>query len=78
MINCKESTILTLKKELDHIGMKEAFNLWLHKLFCRFCKEFAKQSTWINQMAHKLEIKAAFSEKEKEVLKSELKTRMNA
>lgn len=75
MINCKESTLLTIKKEHGPIGVKASFDLWMHQLFCKFCKKFAKQSSWINEMAKKLGANASFSESEKSALRTEIKTR---
>ena len=47
--NCKQATLLSLKKEEQQLSFKEHFQLGIHLLFCDACKQFIKQSQLINK-----------------------------
>ena len=47
--NCKKATLLLIKKEHKKISFKERISLSYHLLFCKPCRQFGKQSQFINQ-----------------------------
>ena len=47
--NCKEATLISLKKEQGKITIKERIKLSIHLLYCDACKQFIKQSAIINK-----------------------------
>jgi len=56
MISCKEAGQLSLHREERPLGMKQALQLRIHLLICRFCRAFVRQSRWINQVVGKLDM----------------------
>lgn len=50
VLNCKQATILALKKEEGKISISERIKLSYHLLYCRFCRRFVKQSSVINHI----------------------------
>ena len=50
VFNCKQATLLSLKKEEGKITFRESVLLWYHLLYCKFCKRFTKQSAIINKL----------------------------
>lgn len=43
MISCKQATYLHEKRKEGKIDAMERFGLWVHLLYCRFCKLFILQ-----------------------------------
>jgi hypothetical protein len=52
--NCKQATLLSLKKEEGKASVKERIQLWIHLCFCVFCRRFVQQSQHINHALHHL------------------------
>jgi hypothetical protein len=52
--NCKQATLLSLKKEEGRASVKERIQLWVHLLYCVFCRRFVQQSKHINHAMHHL------------------------
>jgi hypothetical protein len=50
VFNCKQATLLSLKKEEGKITFWESIKLWYHLLYCKYCKRFTKQSAIINKL----------------------------
>ena len=50
VFNCKQATLLSLKKEAGKISIFERVKLFYHLLYCSPCKRFVKQSSVINQI----------------------------
>jgi hypothetical protein len=50
VFNCKQATLLSLKKEEGKISIIEKLKLSYHLLYCSSCKRFVKQSSTINQI----------------------------
>ncbi len=73
MINCKESTQLTIKKEESKLTLREKLELSFHLLICKYCKAFSKQNSWVNSMSEKLNVQDSFSNAEKEAMDATLK-----
>lgn len=53
MINCKETTILVVKKEAGLLSARERLRLAIHLMICKYCRWFSRQNKIINKMAHK-------------------------
>ncbi len=49
--NCKEATLLSLKKEEVELSLPAKLKLLLHLVYCASCRRFAKQSVTITQLA---------------------------
>lgn len=47
MINCRNATMLTAKKEEGKLNFAENIKLTLHISMCSFCRRFEKQSRTI-------------------------------
>ena len=50
VLDCKQATLLSLKKEAGEITFTEKIKLFYHLLFCVFCRRFVKQSSIINHL----------------------------
>ena len=50
VFNCKQATLLSIKKEEGKISMFEKVKLFYHLLYCSYCRRFAKQSSIINHI----------------------------
>jgi hypothetical protein len=48
VLNCKQATLLSLKKEEGRISFMENIKLQYHVLYCKYCRRFIKQSAVIN------------------------------
>ncbi len=44
VFNCKQATLLSLKKEEGKASLKERVALWYHLLYCDSCRRFVVQS----------------------------------
>jgi hypothetical protein len=49
VFNCKQATILSLKKEEGKISLNERLKLSDHLLYCKVCRNFIRQSHDINR-----------------------------
>ncbi len=52
--NCKQATLISLKKEEGKITIADRIKLSIHLLFCDACKRFIKQSGLINKAMQQL------------------------
>ncbi len=52
--NCKQATLVALKKEEGKSTLGERARLFVHLLFCDACKQFIKQSALINKAMQRL------------------------
>lgn len=52
--NCKQATLISLKKEEGKITISERLKLSIHLLFCDACKRFIKQSGLVNNAMQQL------------------------
>ncbi len=50
--NCKQATLLVLKKKEQRLSIAERASLFIHLLFCDPCKRFVKQSDFIDHSLH--------------------------
>jgi len=50
VFNCKQATLLSLKKEGKSISVPERIKLLYHLLFCDSCRNFIKQSSLITRL----------------------------
>ncbi len=73
MINCKESTRLSLKKEQKKISLRERIMLSFHHLMCKYCRIFDRQSAWIARVSSTLHISESFSDEEKAHIEMKMK-----
>ena len=48
--NCKQATLLSLKREEGKITMPERVKLTYHLFYCSSCRHFVKQSSMINHI----------------------------
>lgn len=49
MISCDESTNLISKKQDSRLNLLEKFQLWMHLMFCKFCRRYDKQIELIDR-----------------------------
>ena len=49
--NCKEATLLSMKKEEEGLSFSSRMKLYLHLLYCASCRRFVKQSAIITTIA---------------------------
>ncbi len=47
--NCVEASTLALKNEEEKLTFRQKFEMKFHILFCKCCKNFAKQSPMIDE-----------------------------
>ncbi len=73
MINCKESTRLTIKKEENKLTLREKIELSFHLMICKYCRAFNVQSNWINGISKNLNANDKFSDSEKAELEASMK-----
>jgi hypothetical protein len=52
--NCREATLLSIKREEGNITLHERVKLWYHLLACDPCRDFIRQSAQINQAGKNL------------------------
>lgn len=50
VFDCKQATLLSLKKEEGKITIPERVKLFYHLLYCVYCRRFVKQSSVINHI----------------------------
>jgi hypothetical protein len=50
VFNCKQATLLSIKKEEGKISIFERVKLFYHLLYCIYCRRFVKQSSIINHI----------------------------
>lgn len=50
VFNCKQATLLSLKKEEGKISIIERVKLFYDLLYCSYCRRFVKQSSIINHI----------------------------
>ncbi|MDN3654837.1 hypothetical protein QWZ08_04305 [Ferruginibacter paludis] len=50
VFDCKQATLLSLKKEGGKITIMERVKLFYHLLYCVYCRRFEKQSSIINHL----------------------------
>ena len=50
VFNCKQATLLALKKEEGKISIAERVKLFYHLSYCSYCRNFVKQSSIINHI----------------------------
>jgi hypothetical protein len=53
--NCKQATLLIIKKKEQRLSIVEKVRLFVHLLFCDPCKRFVKQSEIIDHSLHNCE-----------------------
>ena len=54
MYNCKEATLLIVKREQEQLSLLARFKLYYHLLNCGVCRSFQAQSMFINSLTHKI------------------------
>ncbi|MFN0080924.1 MAG: hypothetical protein ACKVOM_00260, partial [Ferruginibacter sp.] len=47
--NCVEASLLALREKEEKITLKQKFEMKFHIFFCKCCKNFAKQSSQMDQ-----------------------------
>lgn len=52
--NCKQATLLSLKKEEGKLSLMESLKLSYHLLHCDPCQKFIEQSHQINQIGEQV------------------------
>lgn len=70
--NCKEATLLLVKKEEKKLPFFAQLKLWMHRVYCASCRRFIKQSEQITGIA--ANYKSAISHTPTGVLTVEKKT----
>jgi hypothetical protein len=50
LLSCRSSTELMAKAEVVPLTLKEQFLLWFHKMNCRTCRDYEKQSDVIGRV----------------------------
>ncbi|WP_394766908.1 hypothetical protein [Ferruginibacter sp.] len=50
VLDCKQATLLSLKKEEGKASISERVKLFYHLLYCIYCRRFVKQSSIINHI----------------------------
>lgn len=70
MISCDQSTYLISKKQDGKLNLKEKFQLWMHLMFCKFCRRYDKQIEIIDSTIKTVQLKTnkKLTAKEKEEL----------
>ena len=72
MISCKEASMLSVKKIEGKVNPKQRLTLWIHHKMCVLCRAFDKQSNWIARASRKISANEAFSNQEKDRMRSTL------
>ncbi len=54
MYNCREATLLIVKREQGKISLFERFRLYYHLLHCGVCRSFQTQSMVINRLTARI------------------------
>lgn len=66
MINCRDATLLTAKKEEGKLGFVENIQLRIHISMCSFCKRFEKQARTIASESKGVSAEGELSESAKQ------------
>lgn len=66
MINCKDATLLTAKREEGKLSMVESIKLSMHLSMCSFCRRFDKQARTIASESKDVMAEAELSESAKQ------------
>jgi len=74
VFNCKQATLLSLKKEERKLSFFESMKLAYHLLYCQPCKKFIQQSRLINRVGE--EVSQSLSNRPPFRLSEETKQRM--
>jgi hypothetical protein len=53
-ISCQDATYLEERRREGKITFSSRFALWLHLLYCRFCKRFVRQSDLIKKYTRQM------------------------
>lgn len=69
-VSCKEATLDILKKEQAELGFLGGLKLSLHFSLCSICKEFARQSSFINTQLRNLKHEIKYTPDEISQLKA--------
>ena len=72
-ITCKEATYLIVKKEDGKLGLSKRMELFVHLLYCSFCKLFKKQNNILSKAVAGSKSDINLSQAEKTTLKELLK-----
>lgn len=54
LYNCKEATLLIVKREQRRLSLLARLKLYYHLLHCGVCRSFQTQSMFINDLTHKI------------------------
>ncbi len=73
MVNCKEATFLTAKKEDGLLSFMESIKLTMHTSMCSFCKKFENQISQIGKESKQIRAENNLSESTKEKIENMLK-----
>jgi hypothetical protein len=52
VISCKQATLLHEKMKEGKLDAPERFGLWIHLLYCKFCKRFIQQMQKLEASMH--------------------------
>lgn len=75
LINCRQATSLDELRQEGKISFPNRFALWLHLLYCSFCKRFIKQSSLLAKYTGELSKSHknfTISDERKEIMKRAL------
>ncbi len=73
MVNCKEATFLTAKKEEGALSFMESIKLAMHTSMCSFCKKFENQTSQIGKESKQIRAEENLSSTAKEKIDKALK-----
>jgi hypothetical protein len=54
-IGCKQATFLHEKMVEDKLALSESIGLRIHLTYCRFCRQFVKQTKALAQWVHTMQ-----------------------
>lgn len=74
VFDCRQATLLALKKEERKISPAERIRLWYHLLYCDVCRRFIRQSAEMNQAGRHFH--KTLSDNPSHILSPESKERM--
>ncbi|MEO7444802.1 MAG: hypothetical protein ABIT96_11575 [Ferruginibacter sp.] len=67
MLNCKEATLLVIKKEQGKLGLMNRLSLSFHLFLCKYCRWFSRQSSLINHLAKENTPSSLSKEEQREI-----------
>ncbi len=73
IIPCKQATFLISKRHETSLALREAYDLLMHLLVCKFCRRFMKQTRILIRLMRNLNVDEGLTVEERQKLRELLR-----